>query len=106
MKFDSNVVQEVWEKARVVDHRDPTEWRKDQCGAWMRRDHYGSEDSQYGWKIEKTTPGGPDTVAALQAFQCANTYDIENGQPRCRVTADRADLSSTQRVDPPRNTEV
>lgn len=38
MITDENLIQAVWEKGRGMLDRDASEWRKDQCGAWLHRD--------------------------------------------------------------------
>jgi len=104
MAFSDNTIQAVWEKGRGMQDRDPTKWRKDECGAWLRREQYNNAGSEYGWKLVNVTPGGPDVPDNLQPFHWNNAFDIASGKPQCQVTADRAGLSSTQRVDRPRNT--
>lgn len=104
MAFSDDLIQAVWEKARQMPDRDMTVWRRDQCGAWLHREQYNNPDSEYGWKIENITPGGPNILDNLQAFHWQNSFDIANGKPHCRVKADRAGLSPHQSVDRPRNT--
>lgn len=106
MAFSEKTVAAVWDKSRVIQGRDPNLWRKDQCGAWMHRDQYNHPASEYGWKIENVSGGGPDLLENLQAFHLNNTFDIGNRKPNCRVTADRDDIAAGQRVDVPRNTGV
>jgi len=104
MRMDRRLIQSVWEKGRAMPSWDPVEWRRDQCGAWLHREQYENEQSEYGWKIVNVAPGGQDEVDSLQPFHWKNTFDIANGKPKCRVTADRAGLQPHQRVDRPRNT--
>ena len=106
MKFSDEIVQRVWEKARGMPDRDPIEWRKDECGAWINRGQYGNTISGFGWKIENTSPGGPDDLNHLRAFHCDNSFDRGTGQPHRRVTADREDMPPTSRIDSPRNKTV
>jgi hypothetical protein len=106
MPVDESLVQAVWEKGRGMPERDTNEWRKDQCGAWLHREQYNNGNSDYGWKIENVTPGGEDILENLQPLHFKNTFDIANGQPHCRVTADRTDLAPGQHIDQPRNTGV
>jgi hypothetical protein len=35
---------------------------QDACGAWMRREHFGHEASEFGWKIERVAPGARRTA--------------------------------------------
>ena len=61
MVYSKEIADQVWENARAMPDKDPTEWRKDECGAWIKREHYGNNTSEFGWKIERVSPGG-DTV--------------------------------------------
>ncbi|MGD2075503.1 MAG: hypothetical protein PVI91_13990 [Gammaproteobacteria bacterium] len=106
MAFSEETVQRVWDNARAVSDRDPTEWRKDECGAWMRRDHYDSEASELGWKIQDLSAGGDAGIEQLRAFQRDNSFDPAARKPHCRMTADREDVAPTARVDVPRNRPV
>lgn len=87
-----------------MQDRDAAEWRKDQCGAWMQRKHFNNTESEYGWKIMKITPDGPDSPENLEPFQWNNSFDIALSRPHCKVTAERVGLSPTQSVDQPHNT--
>lgn len=60
-------------------------------------------DSDYGWKIENVTAGGPEILANFPPFQHSNTFAIVNGQPRCEVTANRLGLKLREKIDQPRN---
>lgn len=104
--MDSRVVQAVWEKGRGMPDKDPSEWRQDQCGAWLHRDQLGNEKSEYGWKILKVDPGGADEVENLQIFHCKNSFNIGNHKPSCQITADRTGLNPTQNITEPRNKPV
>lgn len=106
MTITESLIQGVWEKARGMPDQDPTKWRKDQCGAWLHRQQYNNATSEYGWKIENVTAGGPDVLENLQPLHRNNDFDIATGKPQCRVTADRTSLLPTQSVDQPRNIGV
>lgn len=106
MTIDENLVQAVWEKGRGMLERDTSEWRKDQCGAWINRQHYNNAKSEYGWKIVNVKPGSPDSPENLQPFHWRNDFDIANDKPHCKVTADQAGLLSTQHTDIPHNTST
>ena len=61
------VVLRVWEHAQKIEGYDPSIWRKDFAGAWIRRDSYNSQ-SKYGWTIEKMVPieyGGKSQVSCV-----------------------------------------
>ena len=103
MEFNDETVQGVWEKARATNDKDPTDWRKDECGAWIKHSHYDNQVSEFGWKIENVTPGEHHALENLRPFQHENSFDEATGQSHCRVTADREGLSPTASIDTPRN---
>ncbi|MGD8524876.1 MAG: hypothetical protein PVJ63_01410 [Thioalkalispiraceae bacterium] len=103
MKYSQEIVQAVWEKARGMNDHDASEWRKDECGAWIRRDQYGKEVSEFGWKIEAVTAEESPTVENLRAFQHQNSYLLDTREARCMVTADREGIAPTASIDTPRN---
>lgn len=60
----------VWEKAKIVPNNDPAIFRQDYAGAWIRRDHYGRINSEYGWQADHLLPLAMD-----------GSYDISNMYP-------------------------
>jgi hypothetical protein len=106
MPITESVVEAVWEKGRGMPEQDTTLWRKDQCGAWIQRTQYNNPNSEYGWTIVNIQPGGGDVADNLLPLHFNNSFNIANGKPQCRITADRTGLSPTQIVDRPRNTSV
>jgi len=103
MPFSGTLIQQVWEKARGMTEPSPELWRRDECGAWIRHEHYGNERSGFGWKILNVSAGGPDVLDNLRAFHHANGYDPANGRARCSVTADRTGVPVTGHLREPRN---
>jgi hypothetical protein len=90
MNFSEDTVEKVWNKGTVVPGNDPGVWRKDQCGAWMRRGLYGSRASQYGWEIDHIraqSQGGGHQLSNLRPLQWQNNANKETGRLRCAVTA-------------------
>lgn len=106
VKWKPDVIDAVWEHGRVMSEADSDTWRQDGCGAWMRRDEFGREDAEFGWKIENVSAGGPNVPENLRPFNLANGYDIANDRPHCRITADRTDNPAGQYSLPPRNRPV
>ena len=49
-------IQDVWNRATVVDGYDKSRYRKDACGAWIIRNKYGDTDSLYGWQVDHIVP--------------------------------------------------
>lgn len=103
MVSNEDRIQAVWEKGRATLDRDPNDWRQDQCGAWLHRAQYDNPEAEFGWKMVRVGPGRPEDLDNLQPFHWRNSFDIENGEPHCRITADRSGLSPTQHVDQPQN---
>jgi hypothetical protein len=103
MAFNDETIERVWEKARGMTELGPELWRLDECGAWIRRDHYGSEHSEFGWKIENVVPGGPDVLENLRPFHHANGFDRATGRARCHVKADRTGVPVMEHIREPRN---
>ena len=106
MRFSEQVIQQVWQKARAMADRDADEWRHDQCGAWIKRDAYESEHSDYGWTIRNISPGNSGATESLYPFHHQNGYEVALGKPQCRMTADRAGIPPTGHIDHPRNKPV
>lgn len=79
----------VWNKGHIIFGRDPTEWRKDDCGYIIRFSDYGERHSHYGWEIDHIVPtsrGGADELYnkrplhwQVNAFKGASTSGIFGG---------------------------
>jgi hypothetical protein len=106
MQYSEQIVQEVWEKGRATADEDRSLWRRDACGAWIRRDHYRGVQSEFAWKIENISGGGTEALENLRPFNCANAYDRANGRAHCQLTADLSDVPTPARVLEPRNRKV
>lgn len=106
MKWTPETLRQVWERGRVLPEADPSLWRQDACGAWMRRDQFGRERSEFGWKIERVSAGGADTPENLRPFHWRNRPDLANGRPHCTVTADRSGVGPGEFASPPLNREI
>jgi hypothetical protein len=106
MNFERDQIESTWEHGRTMPEVDPAVWRQDACGAWIRRDQFGREGSEFGWKIENVANGGPATAAVLRPFHCRNGFDAANRKPHCMIKADRAGVPSGEFAAPPRNRAV
>lgn len=90
MAFDERTIQVVWEKGQIVSGQDPKVWRKDECGAWIKRHEYGNRDSKFGWEIDHITPqskGGSDMISNLRPLQWENNATRQDGRLTCPVKA-------------------
>jgi hypothetical protein len=103
MAHSDEVIRKVWEKARGMTELSPEEWRRDECGAWIKRDQYGHPHAEFGWKIENVSVGGPETVENLRPFHHANGYDRAGRHASCHVTADQTSIPVTGHLREPRN---
>ena len=106
MDYSEQIIQQIWERGRAMPYQDSTIWRKDQCGAWMMRDAYEQEHSDYGWNIRSILPGDSGALEHLRPFHHKNAFIRASGKPQCHVTSDRTSLRSTDHIDHPLNKSV
>lgn len=82
--FSEDIIQQVWNKARVVKGYDAETIRKDSSGAWILRTEYGNTNSIYGWEIDHIYPkvkGGDDNIDNLRAVQWENNRSKGDDYP-------------------------
>jgi hypothetical protein len=82
-----DIIQAVWEKGETIPRYDSSQYRKDQCGAWIIRSKHGDRNSDYGWEIDHITPGGNDALSNLRPLQWENNLSKSDGRLTCPVTA-------------------
>ncbi len=73
--FSYATIEAVWRKALAVPGHNPRDIRKDLCGAWIKRSHYGNTDSDFGWEVDHVWPatlGGTDGLSNLQPLHWQN----------------------------------
>lgn len=56
MEYSKEQLDRIWEKGIPVNGYEPSIIRKDACGAWILRDSYESEDSDYCWEVDHICP--------------------------------------------------
>ncbi len=104
MDLTKDIVDRVWTKGRATADQDPDVWRKDECGAWINYEHYGSQHSEFGWKIVSVSAGSSDDPDQLRPFHRENDFDRNTGRAVRRVKANRDAIPPTAKLDTPQNT--
>ena len=86
-KHTQEFLDSVWEKGRKVKGHSPNTWRKDQCGAWIKKSDHGDRDSQFGWEVDRITAGGAYSLTNCRPLQWENNVSKGNGRLKCSITA-------------------
>ena len=87
MSFPEETIQAVWEKGQIITGYDSNKFRKDQCGAWLKRLQHGDRQSIYGWEVDHINPDGNDDISNLRPLQWKNNASRQDGKLTCPVTA-------------------
>ena len=90
-EFDSQTIAAVWRKATAVPGYDPSVYRKDRCGAWIKWSDYGTT-GKFGWEVDHIIPismDGSDGITNLQPLHWQNNRGKSDNYPTwdCAVTA-------------------
>lgn len=92
MSWSEKQIQEVWEKGKIVPPNDADVYRKDKCGAWIKRSMFGNSSSSLsmGWEIDHIKPeskGGGHELSNLQPLQWENNRYKGDNYPNwdCKV---------------------
>jgi len=86
----------AWAKAKKVEGYDASLFRKDACGAWIRKDLYGDSANMYGWGIDLIFPrekGGRPVGENVRALNSRNLASKGRDYPSYKavVTAEGTD---------------
>lgn len=74
----------AWEKARKIEGYDSDLFRKDACGAWIKKTEYGNRENAYGWEVDHIYPkskGGGDEADNIRALQHENNASKSDDYP-------------------------
>lgn len=90
MSYPREIIQRVWEKGIVVKGYNPDVLRKDEMGAWIIRDHFGTQNSEYSWEIDilsfSSTPSLKE-IENLRPLQWENKIFKDTGEKASYVTS-------------------
>ena len=84
-------IEAVWKKGKQVGNNDSKVWRKDDCGAWIKKSQHGDRESQYGWEIDHIDPNGGDDISNKRPLQWQNNVAKSDGSGKCVVTSKGTD---------------
>jgi hypothetical protein len=94
---NKELIQKVWEKGLIIEGLDENTYRKDHCGAIIKRDMFikSSEFLSMCWVIDRIKPleyAGTDELSNLQPLQWENKKNKGNNYPAwsCFVTSEDA----------------
>ena len=85
MSWNDTKLQKIWEKGAVDPEYDPAMYRKDACGAWMKRTLHGTHE-KYGWEVDHIIPvskGGTDALDNLRPLHWENNRKKQDGTLPC-----------------------
>ncbi len=85
VKHTQEFLDNVWKKARKVQGHLSDIWRKDQCGAWIKKSDYGDRDSQFGWEVDRISPSGKYIISNCRPLQWQNNLSKNDGRLKCSI---------------------
>lgn len=93
--FNEEQIKKVWEKALIIEDRDPELYRLDNCGALIKNEFYSKKLKalSLGWEIDLIKPlsiGGTIELCNLQPLQWENKKTKAESYPfwKCVVSFD------------------
>jgi|WetSurMetagenome_2_1015567.scaffolds.fasta_scaffold343111_2 hypothetical protein len=83
MEYSEEMIEKVWEKAKVVNGVSPDSYRKDEFGAWIRRCRYNDKSYplSFGWVIisdSEESNNKKGEIEKLRPLQWQNALSFRN----------------------------
>lgn len=90
MNYTETVLRQVWNKASTIPGEDRDYKRKDQCGATILWNQYGTSGN-HGWEVDHIKPkskGGSNQLYNLQPLHHENNAAKSNNYPKWSCAKD------------------
>ena len=81
--FDEATKLSAWVKGVAVQGYNPSIYRQDDYGTWMKWSEYGDREAVYGWEIDHIKPvadGGRDNLSNLRPLHWQNNASKQDGR--------------------------
>lgn len=81
--MDQKLIEQIWNKASIIQGLNPMIYRKDACGALIMRDKFGMQNP-FGWEIDHIFPvslGGKDDIDNLRPLHYQNNMNKADDYP-------------------------
>jgi len=72
VNLTQDLIEDVWQKGRIVDGYDPEVWRVDESNSWIKKADLANHGSKYGWEVDlivASSQGGTEALSNLRPLQ-------------------------------------
>ena len=100
-ELSEEIVEQVWQKAKIVANNNPDIFRQDYAGAWIRRDLYGQRNTKYGWEIDHCKPiskGGSNDLRNLYPLHWKNNQEKGDSYPKWQTIFSSEGIENIEEV--------